>query len=92
MLKGFKVLLLFVELCKLKTDEEVAMNRVLERCIKMKESPRAVIRLCGRIGIQIVVLWSRKIEREVKDLELAPSVLDEKEKIRNRIIYQKDGQ
>lgn len=66
------------------------MNRVLERCLKMKKSPYAVIRLCGRIGTRIVVLWSRKIEREVEGLELDQSVIDEKENIRSRILYGKD--
>lgn len=83
------MLLFFAELCKIKA-EEVGMNRVMERCFKMKKSRCAVVRLCGRIGIWIVVLWSRKIETEVEDLELDPSVMDEKEKIRNRILKGKD--
>lgn len=68
------------------------MDRFLERCIRMRRSPRAVVRLAGKIGTVLVILRSRSIEREVKDLELDSSVINNKAEIRDRILAQKELQ
>lgn len=62
------------------------MHNIFYKSLKLRKSSNFIAKICGELGVQIVTLYARRIEKKTKNVPIDRSVVEQKKIIRKRIM------
>ncbi len=65
------------------------MMKIMNQCLNWQGSKKPLLRLAGQVGMELMIPYARKIERETEKCSGDEKImLEAKEKIRNKIMEE----